>query len=186
MKALIELKVHTADWAMLIFVQQSAEKEKAGTAFLTLSVWPSFCAFFWLPINTSHCWANDCWNFASSLRMQKKGRDANRTHEREEQPSDKTNGKAQLDKGGYGQYMQSFQLLIQRERFHTPWLTEPFLLPLPHPTAPWSFIFFLFFPTKPHTPFLVDYLPWRNTLIGVQAESDFNLQGVFETDFQMA
>lgn len=33
---------------------------------------------------------------------------------------------------------------------------------------------------------LVDYLPWRNTLIGIQAESDFNLQGVFETDFQMA
>lgn len=30
----------------------------------------------------------------------------------------------------------------------------------------------------------MDYSP--NTLIGAQAESDFNLQGVFETDFQMA
>lgn len=43
-----------------------------------------------------------------------------------------------------------------------------------------------FFHMKSSPVFLVDYLPWRNTLIGIQAETDFNSQGVFETDFQMA
>lgn len=47
-------------------------------------------------------------------------------------------------------------------------------------------LFSFFPPAKSNTVFLEDYLPWRNTLTGIQAESDFNLQGVFETDFQMA
>lgn len=64
-----------------------------------------------------------------------------------------------------------------------PWLTPSHFSSLFHPTSP--FIFF-FFPAKSNTVFLEDYLPWRNTLTGIQAESDFNLQGVFETDFQMA
>lgn len=59
--------------------------------------------------------------------------------------------------------------------------SEPFLLRLPPPPP-----LIYFFSTKLNTVFLVDYLPWRNTLIGIPAESDFNLQGVFETDFQMA
>lgn len=54
----------------------------------------------------------------------------------------------------------------------------------PPSSTPSPLIFFFSYKIK-HC-LLVDYLPWRNTLTGIQAESDFNLQGVFETDFQMA